>query len=340
MGLDLGDRESVYVVMAGEEVLRRGRVATTTAKLESCFKELAPARVVFEVGTHSPWVSRLLKRCGHEVLVLNPRRLAIISKSLQKSDKEDAETLAWMGQLPLAMLCPVEHRSEQAQADLEMLRGREALVRARTLLVNHVRGSLKAAGVRVRSCDTTSFPKYASMAIPKEQEGHYAPLLASLVELNRQVAAYDRKVEEVARERYPQAAHLQQVPGVGPLTALTMVLTIEEPGRFRRSRQVGAYLGLVPGRRQSGGRDPKLGITHAGDRRLRSLLVQCAHYILGYRGPESDLRRWGLSLAERKSKAVAVVAVARKLSAMLHHLWVTGEMYQPLRSEEGAIAAA
>lgn len=340
VGLDLGDRESVYVVMAGEEVVKRGRVATATPKLEGFFGGLEPTRVVLEVGTHSPWVSRLLKRCGHEVLVLNPRRLAIISKSLQKSDREDAETLALMGQLPLAMLCPVQHRSEQAQADLEVLRGREALVGARTLLVNHVRGALKAMGIRVRACDTRSFPKYASMAIPQEQQAAYAPLLASLIELNQQIAGYDRKVVELARERYPETGALQQIPGVGPLTALTMVLTIEDPQRFRRGRQVGAYLGLVPARRQSGGRDPKLGITRAGDKRLRTLLVQCAHYILGYRGPDSDLRRWGLALAERRGKMVAIVAVARKLSALLHHLWVTGEVYRPLGSEEGAIAAA
>lgn len=339
VGLDLGDKQSVYAVQVGDQVVARGKVPTTTPKLESYFRSLEPSVIVIEVGTHSPWVSRLIRRCGHEPVVLNARRLEVVSKSLNKSDRNDAETLAWMGQLPLQMLCPVAHRSETAQADLEMVRARQALVEARTKLVNHVRGSLKSAGIKVKACDTRYFPRHAVLAIPPGQRKQYEPLLAVILELTRKVADYDRMVIQTAQERYPQTRSLQQVPGVGPLTALTYVLTIDNPSRFRRSRQVGPYLGLTPARRQSGGRDPKLGITRAGDPRLRTLLVQSAHWTLGPRGAESDLKRWGEELTARRGKHVAVAAIARKLAVLLHHLWVSGDVYRPLREESPAMAA-
>lgn len=133
--------------------------------------------------------------------------------------------------------------------------------------------------------------------------------------------------------------------GVGPVTALTYVLTIDDPARFRKSRAVGSYLGLACRRSQSGDKDPELRITKAGDPALRFLLVQAAHYILGPFGPDTDLKRWGLALATRGRKNArkrAVVAVARKLGVLLHRLWVTGTVYEPLRNSEPrqALAAA
>jgi transposase len=141
-------------------------------------------------------------------------------------------------------------------------------------------------------------------------------------------------IEEACREVYPETAPLLDVNGVGALTALAFVLTVEEPGRFRSSRAVGAYFGLRPRRDQSGDVDKQLPVTKAGDRMVRKLLVQNAQYILGPFGKDSDLRRWGLKLAERggkNAKRKAVVAVARKLAVLLHRLWVTGEVYEPLR---------
>ena len=339
VGLDLGDRQSVYAIQVGEEIVSRGRVGTTTAKMERFLRELPPSVVVLEVGTHSPWVSRLVQRCGHEALVLNPRHLELISKSTTKTDKNDAETLAWLGQMPRQMLHIVLHRREQAQADLELVRGRRELVETRTQLINHVRGSLKAMGLRVKDCDARYFAKHAALVIPGALVAQYAPALAVIAEVSQQIKRCDQLIEEVSRERYPEVEHLRQVQGVGPVTALTFVLTVHHPERFRRSRQVGPYLGLVPAQHQSGGRDPKLGITKAGDTYLRTLLVQSAHWILGHKGPDTDLRRWGLALAARKSKLVAIAAVARKLAVLLHHLWVTGEIYRPLRSEEVIMAA-
>ena len=134
---------------------------------------------------------------------------------------------------------------------------------------------------------------------------------------------------------YPETDLLRQVEGVGALTALAFVLTLENPERFAKSRSVGAYLGLEPAQDQSGDRDPQRHISKEGDEMLRKLLVGSAHYILGPFGSDSDLRRHGEKIASRggkNAKKRAAVAVARKLSVLLQRLWVTGEVYEPLRN--------
>ena len=160
--------------------------------------------------------------------------------------------------------------------------------------------------------------------------------------LSEQIRQYDQQIDGLCQQKYPQTEILRQIQGVGPLTALTFVLVIENPQRFERSRDVGPYLGLCPGQDQSGERDPELRISKAGDHLLRSLLVNCAHYVLGHFGEDSDLRRHGEKIAARggkKAKKRAVVAVARKIAVLLHHLWVTGEAYEPLyRSQSTQVA--
>ena len=343
VGLDVGDRHSeLHMIDAEGETVETATIRTTKEAMDVRFGSLPPLRVVLEVGTHSPWLSRQLEGYGHEVVVADPHRLRLIAQSRQKNDRADAETLARVGRLDLGLLQPVRHRSARAQADLAVLKGRAALVSVRTRLVNEVRGTVKALGGRLPACSAEAFGRVATPHLPQELRVAMAPLLETIGMLNEKIRGYDRTLARLAEERYPQVKLLQQVPGVGPVTALAYVLTIEEPGRFGRSREVGAYLGLVPGQRQSGERSPQLGITKAGDRLVRSLLVQCAHYVLGYRGPESDLRRWGLAKAGQGGgvqKKKVVVAVARKLAVLLHRLWVTGAVYEPVRKEESAMAA-
>ena len=221
----------------------------------------------------------------------------------------------------------------EAQCDLTVLRARDALVRVRTQLITAVRGLVKATGARLPECSAESFPRQADEALPTMLRAALLPLLETVGELSRQIRGYDRQIAAMVA-RTPEARVLQQPRGVGPITALAFMLTIDDPHRFSRSRMVGPYFGLVPKRRQSGERDPELHITKTGDRFVRKLLVQCAHYLLGPFGEDSDLRRWGLRLAGEGSSARkrrAVVAVARKLATLLHHLWVTGEVYEPLR---------
>jgi len=156
---------------------------------------------------------------------------------------------------------------------------------------------------------------------------------AEIGSLTERIREYDRKLETVCEEHYPETQLLRQVEGIGALTALTFVLTLEDPYRFERSRSVAAYLGLVPARDRSGERDPQKRISKEGDQMLRKLLVGSAHYITGPFGKDSDLRRHGEKIASRggkNAKKRAVVVVARKLAVLLHRLWVSGEVYDPL----------
>lgn len=336
IGVDVSDRYThLCGIDAAAEVVEETRIATSDPALRRHFAGRDAARVVLEVGTHSRWIAALLGELGHEVILANPRKLRLIYENDRKSDRVDAEYLARLGRLDPTLLAPIEHRGAQAQADLAVLRSRDLLVRTRARLVNHVRGSVKAVGARLPSCTTASFATKVTDELPSELAPALTPILETIGELSRRIRRYDKQIEALADDRYPETALLRQVVGVGPITALCYVLTIEDPARFPRSRAVGAYLGLVPRRSESGEAEPQLGITKAGNRTLRSLLVGAAHYILGPFGPDCDLRRWGLRLAERggaNAKKRAVVAVARKLAVLLHHLWITGEVYEPLHN--------
>lgn len=335
IGMDLGDRYSQLCVLDSEgQVVEEVRVRTEERALRAAFGARAPARVVMEAGTHSPWVSRLLEELDHEVWVANPRRVKLISGSDKKSDRNDAETLARLGRMDPALLRPIRHRSAETLADREMLRARAALVAARTQLVNHARSAVKVAGGRLPTSSTPGFARKVAAAIPERLRPALEPILAMITALNETLRHYERELEAMAETRYPETACLRQVAGVGVVTSLDYVLTLEDPHRFAQSRSVGSYLGLRPRQHQSGDTERQMRITKAGDRELRRLLVQSAHYILGPFGPDTDLKRFGQRLAARGGKAAkkrAVIAVARKLAVLLHRLWVTGEEYRPLR---------
>lgn len=335
IGVDLGDRRSELCVVDQTGTVRaRPPAATTEAGLTKAVRPYPGARVVVEVGTHSPWVSRLLSRLGYEVIVANPRRVRQIAAQEDKSDRIDAELLARLGRVDPALLRPIVHRGERVHRDRAVLRVRDTLVRSRSLLVTQARGIAKALGTRLPRCDAATFAKRMAAAGSAEVFPGWAPLLTMIGELTRQIAALDATIDQLCREQYPVTARLRQVRGVGPVTALTYVVTLEDPTRFGRSRSVGAYVGLRPKRRQSGGHDPGLHISKAGDPYLRRMLVQAAQYILGHYGPDTALRRCGERLMARGGRAGrkrAVVAVARKLAVLLHCLWMTGERYEPLR---------
>jgi transposase len=287
-------------------------------------------------------VSRLLKSFGHEVIVANARQVKLITQSSRKNDKLDAQTLARLARVDPQLLRPVQHRSEEAQQHLMMIRVRAALVEVRTALVNTARGLAKAVGERIPKCDADSLERERLEALPAEIQSALKPLLEEVESITEKIHACDEQIEQIAWQKYPETELLKQVSGVGTLIALTFVLTIEDPARFRKSREVGCYVGMRPKSRDSGENQPQLGISKEGDVYLRKLLVQGAHYILGRRGPDTDLKRWGLKLCERggkNAKKRALVAVARKLGILLHRLWVTGEVYEPLRHSQACEAA-
>jgi transposase len=320
-------------------VLFERSAATSKKGLAQAFASVAASRIALEVGTHSPWVKRLLESWNHEVIVANPRRVKLITESTRKDDRMDARTLARLARADPQLLSPIRHRSETGQAHLVMIRARAGLVETRTKLVNSARGLTKSMGERLPSCDTDRVSVELLVDLPPSLQAALQPLMTVVQSLTEQIHIYDQKIAQIARSEYPETARLRQVTGVGELIALSYVLTLDDPQRFRRSRDVGGFLGLRPKRRDSGNSRPQLRITKEGDGYLRKLLVQGAHYILGWRGPDTDLRRWGLKLAARggkNAKKRAVVAVARKLAVLLHRLWVSGDRYQPLRPSKAA----
>ena len=344
IGFDLGDRSSWYCVLDETgSVLLEQRVSTTPKAMKEVFGGMPRSRIALETGMHSPWVSRLLSELGHEVIVAHARNVRLIGESRKKDDRLDARTLARLARIDPHLLSPVKHRSAKAQADLTVIRARAGLVRARTALVNTARGLAKSYGERLRGCNVRNMNPEKAEALSPELQRALEPLLAGIESLSERIREYNEGIEQLAQESYPQVARLKQVKGVGTLIALTFLLTLEDAHRFRKSRDVGCYLGLQPGRRNSGQSEPQMHISKEGDPYLRTLLVQGAHHILGPFGVDSDLRRWGLKLAERGGKSGkkrAIIAVARKLAVLLHRLWVSGEVYEPLRNQRAMPAAA
>lgn len=336
VGMDLGDRASRYCVIDGDcEVVKEGSVGTTRELMTETFGRLRKSRVVLEVGTHSPWVSRLLEALGHEVIVANPRQLKVISNSSRKDDRNDAEMLARLGRADPKLLRPIRHRGEEAQLDLMTIRTRAGLVEARTGLINAVRGLAKSVGERIPACDTDQMGVDKLADLPASLQMILKPLLRQVEQLTEGIRHYNREIEQIARVKYPETKLPMQIGGVGTLIGLTFVLTVEDKDRFEHSRDVGCYVGLRPKRSESGESQPELRITKEGDAYLRKMLVQGAHHILSERSEDSDLKRWGLKLAGRGGKSAkkrAIVAVARKLGVLMHRLWVTGEVYEPLRN--------
>lgn len=329
MGLDVGDRLSRYVVLEeGGAKAAEGTVATTPAAMGRLFLEEA-GKVVIEVGTHSRWISALARELGREVVVAQARRLERLSPSGKKNDREDAHALAELSRLGSSHLRPVRHRGAKAQADLAVVRARDTLVRASTQLINHVRGVVKSVALRVPSARRERFPAKAREVLPPALLPALEPLLAQIESLAASIAAYDAAIEALIEKDHTDAQRLQEVPGVGPITALTFVLTLEDPSRFRKSRDVGPYLGLVPRQFDSGTSRPELPISRAGDPFLRRLLVQCAHGLIRH-GPATALGRWAIQRTEHSGtsqKKRIVVALARKIAVLLHRLWARGETY-------------
>lgn len=331
VGLDLGDLKSNVCLLnrAGDQV-GEFEVNTTPAGFEKFFIELPPAsRIALEVGTHSPWVSRLLRKQGHNVIVANARKL---DKRRIKTDRRDAQMLAQKAYQDTADLGQIRHRGEQEQKDILVIQTRAALVETRTKMINTARGLVKGFGCRLDSMDTDNVTEAMAEHLPEEVAVPVRALLRLVESANLELELLDDQIK-VLIEKYPITKEMMKIRSVGPVTALTFVLTISDPDRFNSSRTVGVALGMTPNKAQSGQLDPQLGISKAGNGYMRGLLVQCAQLTLSKRGGDSDIRRWGLKLmgngTDGHQKKRAVVAVARKLAVLLHTLWSSGAAYDP-----------
>lgn len=348
IGLDLGERRHRVCVLDEQgKVVEEGNLNNDRTSLAGWGGRYQGALVVMEAGAHSPWISRYLEGLGFEVIVSNPRKVRAIYQDQRKRDRRDALMLARIGRMDRALLYPVRHGSEQAQQDLMRIKLRDSLVRARVGLINSVRFSLKSLGYQVANPSSERFHKVALEGLPEAVQEIIAPSVQALAELTGRIAVLEREINELVRRKYPAALWLQQVPGVGALTALYFVLKIEDPTRFEKVRDVGAYVGLCPRRDQSGGSDPQLRISKCGDVYLRRLLVSSVQYILGPFGPASALRDYGLRLAADgtpRARKRAVVAVARKLCVLLLSLWKNQTAYESyptnqLRTEQSGTIA-
>ncbi len=338
IGMDLGDKKHVVCILdASGEIARECTVPCTRKAVAKFFGQYSGANLVIESGTHSRWVSEEAKAAGLETLVGNARKLRAIWANAYKTDVRDAELLARMGRFDSKLLSPIEHRSAGAQQDLAVVRARDMVVRTRARLIQHVRGMVKSFGERIpSSIRSDAFARKAEL--PEALVPALEPTMELIAMMTEQIRAYDQLIGRLCLD-YAETETLQQVVGVGPVTSLAFVLTLEEADRFEKSRMVGPYLGLTPRLDESGKTIKQLGISKAGNAYLRKLLVGSAQYILGPFGPECDLRRYGMAIQKRggkRAKKRAVVAVARKLAVLLHALWKSGEEYEPNRREMAA----
>lgn len=340
IGFDISDKTLSYCELnAAGEVVEEGELKLTRAALRKYLSVQAKgALIAMETGSQSAWIREEVEAAGHMALVGNAREMKLVTGRANRSDQRDAEQIARVARMDPKLMNPVELRRTTEQADLFVIRARAVLVEARTMLTNFARAITKAMGHRLPSGASHCFSERVREAVPTVLEPALLPLLEVLETLSAQIDAYDEKIEHLAAERYPQTGWLKQVPGIGTLTALTFVLTVGDPARFAHSRDAGAFLGLVPRRKQSGEQDPHLGITKCGDRYLRKLMTQCAHVVMGRYGKDCSLRRWALehAKASRSAKKRTVVAVARKLTVLLHRLWSRQEVYRAFPAESQA----
>lgn len=342
VGLDLGDRFSHYCMLNEDgDVVEEGRIATNEEAMRRHFEGESRQRVAMECGTHSPWIHRLLKKLGHQAIVANARKLRAVSQNESKNDRADAEMLARLAYSDPKLLSPIQHRSLERQRDLNLIHARDTMVRARTMLINAVRGLVKSAGGRLPQCSTAYFARHVAPVLPAELKLAATPLLSQITAMTAQIQQLDQQIEKLA-ERYPEIKILRTAPGVGPVISAAYVLTLDHVDAVGNSRAAGAFLGLRPKQSQSGDSDPQHRITKTGNIYLRALLVQSAHYILGRFGPDSALRRWGLRLTAsggKRGKKRAIVAVARKLAVILHCMWRSENSWQAFPQQVSKAAA-
>ncbi len=328
-GIDLHqDKSEICIIDENGDLILQATIATTRKSLEAFFSGRPGMRVIMEAGGSSPWVSRVIEELEHEVFVCHPRKIRLIAESTIKNDRVDAEVLARLARIDIEFLGRVTHRSEEAQLLRSNLTARTALVKARTKWISTVRGILRAFGFKVGKGRAGTFHRRcAKLDIPDALRETIQPLLKQIESVTEEIEGLEERLERIA-ETMPEVDHLRQIPGVGLLVALYFVLTIDDPDRFRRSRDVAGFFGLRPSVRESADMKHYGRITKQGDPEMRRLLVQAAHTMIRSK-KRSHLRDWALKLVERRGKGKATVALARKLAVLMHHLWVTGEVFRP-----------
>jgi transposase len=345
IGLDIGDRFSHYAVRNSVgAILEEKRLPSTEVALRKSFTPFKGNRLLMEVGTHSPWMQRVLRELGIDARVCEARSAAEANRYGRKTDVRDARLLSELLRTDSHLVRLVEHRSTEDQATWAVIQSRDALVRSRTALVNQARGICKSWGRRLPGCTTSAFNAQTWFHVPEELRPALSPLYEQILETTERINEYDKKIAACIQETHPEVERLTEIHGVGNLTALAFVLAVGNVKRFQRSRDIGAYFGLVPKKRASGDVDPQLGISKRGNETVRRLLVGAAHYILGpFNKTESDLRTFGVRIqgggTDSRRKRRAVVAVARKLAVVMGALLINEQPYRAVRKKTKRVSA-
>ena len=333
-GLDVSLKEiSICVVDADGGVVERGTAPSDPDGVAGWFRNrsLTPDCVVHESGQLSIWMQRGLVRLGLPAVCIDARKAhKTLSARLNKSDAADAEGLAQLART--GWFTPVHVRSDAADGLRSLIGARDRLVRLRIDLEGHVRGSLKTFGIRMtgirRGHQRQAFRDQLAAA------GETDPVLRLIADvfiaahatLCRAAAELEAILKQQANQ-HPVAQRLMTIPGVGPVVSLSFIALVDDPNRFRRTSDVGAFLGLTPRRYQSGDVDWSGRISKCGDRAMRGLLVQAASCILREIGRFSALKSWAVRLAARRGYSKAAVATARKIAVLMLTLWKNGTEY-------------
>jgi transposase len=347
IGMDVSEEKIEIFILPTDGKGVNGSIGNNPADINKFLDKFDPSEITIamETGTHSPWLNELMEAKGIKTYVANARKLRMIYTSDKKSDERDAEMLARIAKFDPKLLSPIEHRDKKSRINLSVIKSRDVLVRSRTTMMNSARGQLRSFGIKTTTLKPSSFTQSAYKILPPELKESLEGLLNQIRLLELEIKKYDKKIDKLCKT-YTETQKLRQVKGVGPLVALTYVLTIYNPKRFKSGNRLASYIGLVPKRKQSGEMDKQLGITKTGDALLRKLMIQSANYILGPFGEECDLRDFGMKIMARGgniAKKKAKVAVARKLSKLLLKLWTTDEkydkQYKKLKNNKSKIAA-
>lgn len=334
VGLDVSKKSiEIYILPGNGQDGKSCRINNEPEQIEQfCrnFKEPKNVLMAMESGTDSPWMSELLVDLGFQVVVGNAKKLSLIWRNSDKSDRNDAELLARQARNDLKLFAPIQHQSSKLRAALVMIKMRECAVACRTKMINTVRGTLRSFGADTSDVTVDNFTAKIGRHIPKNLHSAMKEIVNEIRLLQLSIKDYDKKIARLCRE-YPDTRKVDQISGVGNQTALAFVLILGSTERFFSGGGVGKYFGLTPKRDQSGDVDKQLHITKEGNKLMRKLLVQAAQYVMGL-GPECDLRRFGERIASRGGKIAkrkAVVAVARKIAKLMFRLWKYDEVYDP-----------
>ena len=331
VGLDVSlEKTSICVVDRQGQVIYEGVVLSDPEAIASFVGAKAPGaiRIGLETGPTSTWLWTELHRLGLPVMCIDARHAkAALSMQINKSDRHDAAGLARIMQC--GWYKEVRVKSAESHAIKSLLRSRALLIKMRRDLENQMRGLLKNLGLLIGKAGGNVFTSRVHDLI--EGKPHLCvavmPLLAARAALRQELSGLERKIRQLARKDEIVCA-LMTTPGVGPITALAYRATIDDPTRFRRSRSVGAYIGLTTRRHASGEIDWTGRISKCGDKMLRSYLYEAANALLTRTQSWSALKAWGVKLWKRIGLRKAKVAVARKLAVILHRIWIDQTPFQ------------